>query len=150
MIKELLHSAPYAWRDQRFRYLVMGGWNTLFGYVSFVALYYALSGKIYLLLIQIAANIAAITNAFLGYKFIVFRTRGNLLREYFRFYLVYAIPTLLGMAAFYLLVAYLHQNAYLVQAAITFLTIVVSYVGHKTITFRTRTPAASNPARVVR
>ena len=39
-------------------------------------------------------------NASVSYRFLVFRTRGNYLRAYLRFYAVYAVPTAAGFILF--------------------------------------------------
>src|SRR5438445_367551 len=97
MLKRLL--ADHHSRGQLLRYLVVGGWNTLFGYSCFFLLVRlflhflpaqpALSASIAL----VFATVINVTVSFLGYKWFVFRTRGNYLREYRRSLLVY-LPSL--------------------------------------------------------
>jgi putative flippase GtrA len=82
------------------RYLIVGGWNTLFGYLSFATLYYFFSPVVHYMLIMVMSTVINITNAFVFYKFLVFRTRGNYLREYLRFYAVYAVPIAAGFIPF--------------------------------------------------
>jgi putative flippase GtrA len=122
--------------SQPLRYLVVGGWNTLFGYVSFASLYYIFSPVIHYLLIMVMSTVINITNAYLFYKFLVFRTRGDYLREYLRFYAVYAVPIASSFILFPLAIEVMGMNPYLAQAGIVGLTIVVSYLGHKHISFR--------------
>ena len=66
------------------RYLLAGGWNTVFGVGLYTAVYelWGTSGNY--LFWAVLVNILAITNAFLCYKFFVFRTKGNFLREYLK------------------------------------------------------------------
>ena len=59
------------------RYMLIGGWNTLFGIGAYAILYKLLHARVNYLLLLIPANILAITNAYLGYKFVVFRTKGD-------------------------------------------------------------------------
>ena len=56
------------------RYLVVGAWNTFFGIAVYAALYQALHSRVNYLVLMIPANILAITNAYLCYKFFVFKT----------------------------------------------------------------------------
>jgi putative flippase GtrA len=92
MLKRLF---PDHSRGQLRRYLVVGVWNTLFGYGCFflmVRLLLHLVPAQPALTASIATVLATIINvtvSFLGYKWFVFRTRGNYLREYRRSMLVY-------------------------------------------------------------
>ncbi|MEI7947326.1 MAG: GtrA family protein, partial [bacterium] len=74
---------------QPLRYLAVGGWNTVFGAFIYAALHYFLNTRVHYLVLVIPATVIALTNAFLCYKYIVFHTRGNGWKEYFKCYLVY-------------------------------------------------------------
>lgn len=128
--------------SQPVRYLVVGGWNTLFGYLSFATLYYLFSPFVHYMLIMVVSTVINITNAYVFYKILVFRTRGNYLREYLRFYAVYAVPIAAGFILFPLAIEVLRMNPYVAQAGIMVLTIVVSYLGHKHISFRPAAPGS--------
>jgi len=121
---------------QELRYLVAGGWNTLFGYSSFALLYYLFAGRVHYAVIMVASTIINVTMAYVSYKVFVFRTPGNYLREYLRFYAVYAVPIGLGFVLLPLLVETTHLNMYLAQAIVTLITVVISYLGHKHVSFR--------------
>ena len=71
------------------RYLLAGGWNTVFGYATSVGLYALLADMLHITLIAGIASIVSITMSFLTYKIFVFKTSGNWLIEYGRSYLVY-------------------------------------------------------------
>jgi putative flippase GtrA len=96
-------------RGQFARYLCVGVFNTLFGYLSFAAILTLLNAVLparFLYLTVIAASISAvplnITVAYFTYKFFVFRTKGNYLREWLRCFAVYGtsmIPSLLALSA---------------------------------------------------
>ena len=79
----------YKKHQEKIDYLLVGGWNTIFGYLVFVLLYYLFSSKIHYILLFILSNILSITNAYIGNKVFVFKTQGNYIREYLRFYVVY-------------------------------------------------------------
>jgi len=128
-----------------FRYLVVGGLNTLFGYGLFAALNYWLTGRIPYpyMIANVLANVVAISFAFVGYKYFVFRTKGNLLREYLRTYLVYGTSMLLGLALLPVLVFALgfliHRPnlvPYVAQGIGTLLVVTTSFFGHKKYSFR--------------
>ena len=130
------HILRRPWESQKLRYLATGGFNTLAGYGEFALLYYLMTPALPYAVPWLLANILGITTSFLTYKFFVFRTHGRYLREYLRFYVVYGIPALPGLGLFALGVGKLHWNAYAVHAVIMFLTVIVSYFGHKHFSFR--------------
>lgn len=121
---------------QSLRYLMAGGWNTVFGYSVGVGLYTALSHELHVAVIAAIANIFAITMSFLTYKLFVFKTTGNWLSEYGRSYLVYGSMALLSIALLWVLVDYLGIDIWYAQALVIILTVGVSYLGHKFFTFR--------------
>lgn len=119
------------------RFLVAGGWNTAFGYASLALLYYLFSNKIHYLFLMVFAAILSITNAYICHKFFVFKTKGNYVKEYLRYYAVYSVPIGMGFVFFPLCIEILKMNFYVTQALLTFVTIIISYFGHKHISFRT-------------
>ena len=131
MIKEVIKKYR-----TKITYLIVGGWNTLFGYASFTILYFYLSKSINSTVILTISYVLSITNAFIGYKAFVFRTRGNVLREYLRFYVVYGGAYVANLILLPLLMGVLFLNAYIAQALIVFLTVISSYVFHKRFTFK--------------
>ena len=123
---------------QEVRYIVAGGWNTVFGYGCFAVLYYLLGGRTPDSFIIVLSSIIAISGAFLVYKLFVFRTHGNWLREYLRSYLVYGGGTLINLVMFPLLKGWLGMNPYAAQAVILVVTVVSSYIAHNRFTFARR------------
>lgn len=127
------------------RYLLVGGFNTCFGYGLFVAFNYLFRGiGIYgSEIASLLSNVIAITVAFLGYKWFVFRTRGHYLREWLRCLSVYGTSMAFALIMLPPLTLVLRhwfgrsQMASNVAAAIlTVITVVASYFGHKHFSFR--------------
>jgi len=116
-------------------YLIVGGWNTLFGYASFSIIYFFLSQRLNPTVILTISYVLSITNAFIGYKVFVFRTRGNVLREYLRFYVVYGGAYVANLILLPVLMRALLLNVYIAQGLIVFLTVITSYIFHKRFTF---------------
>ena len=112
-------------------------WNTAFGYATLALLYYLFSDEIQYLFLIAFATIVNITNAYICHKFFVFKTKGNYLREYLRYYVVYSIPIGMSFFLFPFCIEVLRMNFYVTQAIITFLTVIISYFGHKHVSFRT-------------
>lgn len=127
------------------RYILVGAFNTGFGYGLFVALNYLFRrlGVYGSEIASLLANIIAITVAFLGYKWFVFRTHGNYLREWLRCISVYGTSMIFSLVMLPPLTLLLRrwfgstQTASNIAAAIlTFVTVVASYFGHKHFSFR--------------
>lgn len=130
---------------QVLRYLVVGAVNTLFGYGCFAVLNFVLTDNVpYAYMVANAgANVISITFSFLGYKWFVFRTKGNYLREYLRTYVVYGTSALIGFALLPVLVAlvgmFLKDEKlvpYVAQAFVIPLVVLTSFIGHKKFSFR--------------
>lgn len=127
------------------RYLLVGGFNTVFGYGLFALLNWLFSGlgSWSYMYAAVVSNLIAITVAFLGYKWFVFRTRGNYLMEWIRCLGVYGSSMLIGLAGLAILTPILRRSlhhperaSYLAAAIMTVVTIVFSFLGHKNISFR--------------
>jgi putative flippase GtrA len=129
------------------RYLIVGVWNTCFGYGVYALLTYwltSLIASVYVvaMVASVLGNILAITMSFLCYKVWVFRTQGHFWREYFRCYLVYGTTALIGFALLpvliFILNLFITQTVYvpyIAGALLTGGTVVVSFFGHQKFTF---------------
>ncbi|HWA93859.1 MAG TPA: GtrA family protein [Terracidiphilus sp.] len=130
---------------QFLRYLFVGGFNTVFGYGLFALLNWVFTGygSYSYMYAAVLANLLAITVSYLGYKWFVFRTRGNYLIEWLRCLGVYGSSMLISLAGLPILVPVLRhllgrpeQASYIAAAIMTLVTVVFSFVGHKNISFR--------------
>lgn len=119
------------------RYVVVGGVNTLFGYLLTVFLFYLLVNKIEIIIILVISNILSISFSFLTYKLFVFKTLGNWVKEYARCYLVYGGISVVGISLTWLFLDIFHINIWIAQAISILIAIIFSYHGHKKFTFRT-------------
>ncbi|HWR58819.1 MAG TPA: GtrA family protein [Thermodesulfovibrionales bacterium] len=122
--------------SQLSRFLITGGWNTIFSYISLALMYYFFSNRIHYLVIMVLATIINITNAFICHKFFVFKTKGNYLREYLRYYVVYSVPIGISLISFPFCIEILKINFYVTQALLTLITVIISYFGHKHVSFK--------------
>ena len=117
-------------------YLAAGGWNTVFGLGLYWLAYRLFGERVHYMVIAVAVNVLAITNAFLCYKLIVFRTKGNWLREYVKCWIVYGGGALVSMALMWLMVGLSGLNPVLANFIGTFIVVIASYFGHKFFSFR--------------
>lgn len=122
--------------QEQISYLITGGWNTLFGYLSFAGLYFIFKHRLHYIPLLVISYIISITNAYLCYKFFVFKTKGNFWLEYLRFYVVYGASFLINMVLLPLFIEVLKTNLLVAQAIITIFTVIISYAGHKYFSFR--------------
>jgi putative flippase GtrA len=147
---------PNKSRRQFLRYIVVGGWNTVFGYATFAGSYYGLhryavpTSNVYWQVVtaQIIATPINFTASYLCYKFLVFKTRGNYLREWLKSIAVYVSSLLPGLVLLPLLVKALlfipqfHESApYLANAVLMSVVVIYSFLGHKHVTFKVPTEA---------
>jgi putative flippase GtrA len=135
------------------RYLLVGIWNTAFGYAlyaGFTALLARYVARSYMPALLLS-NLVSITVSFLGYKWFVFKTQGNYFREWCRCVSVYGGGLLISFLTLPLLVYFFRnilgfsrQAPYLAGALLTCVTALISFFGHKHISFRERRDAGSS------
>jgi putative flippase GtrA len=151
LIKRLTQHIP---PGQMMRYLIVGVCNTLFGYGCFFLLVriflHVLSTRPSLTasIASVVATVINVTVSFLGYKWFVFRTKGNYWREYSRSMFVYLPSLVLNAVAIAPLTEALRlmpslktKAPYVAGAALAVITVVASFFGHKHISFKTKTEA---------
>lgn len=117
------------------KYLVVGGWNTLFGYLAFLLVYKYLSEYLPSYVVIGISYVFSITNAYLCYRYFVFKSTGNWLREYLRFYVVYGGGYVINILLYPIFMSYLMGNHYLVQGLITVILVLFSYFFHSVYSF---------------
>jgi len=132
-------------RGQFFSYLVVGGFNTLFGFGVYALLTAVLQKRFPhgYIVANLLASFISITFSYLGYKWFVFKTKGNYLREWLRAVAVYSSAILIGTALLPVFVfcirrtsGFDHAAPYLAGALLTGFTAVYSFLGHKNFSFR--------------
>ncbi len=118
------------------RFLVVGAWNFVVGYLVFAGLYWLFSGAWPDWAIVVVSNVVGITNAFVSHRWITYRSRGVWWREYLRFYVVYGGQALMNVALIYVFVTCAGWNGYAVQFVILVVLTILSYWLHKVYSFR--------------
>jgi putative flippase GtrA len=185
-LQRLVHLFP---GGQVVRYLCVGVFNTLFGYISFVVILTLLNAVLPTRLLYLTVILASvlsmplnITVAYLCYKFFVFRTKGNYLGEWLKCFAVYGTGMIPGLVALSALTRFLQSiihghsallhvflsaierhlssrsvallqhlatskvmAGYIAGAIVIGVSTIYSFIAHKTITFRTKEAASTNP-----
>lgn len=128
------------------RYLLVGAWNTLFGFGSYAYFTAILSPMIphSYIFASVISSLLNISVSYLGYKWFVFKTKGNYLREWIRCVGVYSGGILFGVVALPVLVSVIRRNTrffvqapYIAGALLTAFMVVYSFVVHRKFSFRT-------------
>jgi putative flippase GtrA len=145
--------------SELFRYLTVGACNTAFGfgcYAFFTLLLTQMFSYGYVLA-SLLANLLSITFAFLGYKWFIFKTHGNYLKEWIRCLGVYASSMILSVTALPLVVSIIRRepghdrSAPYIAGAIVFVfsvlvsSVVFSFFGQPPISFADRRHATHTP-----
>lgn len=132
VIKHLRQIFPKIWSVRFFRFIFIGGVNTLFGYSVYSLL----------ILLNIHYAIASLVSTILGILFnfnttgkIVFRTNNSKL--IFKFFGVYGITYIFNLA-FLKIFNTLHVNMVIAGAILVLPIAILSYVLNKTFVFRTK------------
>jgi len=124
--------------NQKVRYLITGAYNTAFGYLIFVLVFYYFSSTVnHYFLLGICHLIGTINN-FFSYSTFVFKTKVTALRNYMKFNLVYLLIFLFNVIMFTLLTKVMDWNLYFSQALIVALIAVVGYILNKYFSFSNR------------
>ena len=127
------------------RYLLVGAWNTLFGYGTF-ALFTAVLNPIVphsYIWASLLSSLLNITVAYFGYKWFVFKTKCNYLREWMRCVAVYSGGIIFALLALPALVVLIRHNTrffaqapYIAGAFLMVVVVVYNFFGHKKFSFR--------------
>lgn len=121
---------------EKVRFVLVGGFNTIFGFSFFALLYSFLYKDTHYLIILILSNFVSIMVAFFMLKFFVFKTKCNYLGELFRCFITYLTIFFLNSGLLYLLVDLFNQHVIISQFFITIAIVILSYMGHKHFSFK--------------
>ncbi len=126
--------------DQRVRFVLVGGINTVLGYALFALLVTVAGRSIgYLGSLYISYAIAIVA-AFVMHRRFTFRVHatGRVAVDFLRFCSVYVVSLSINTVALPLLVEVVHWHPLVAQAGIVMVTTLVSYFGHRFFSFRRR------------
>jgi putative flippase GtrA len=127
------------WRlPRKLRFLLAGGYNTVFGYLVFGALFFALGKTISYLLIALLAHLISLVNAFVVHRRLVFRSTGQWRASFIRFNLSQLSSLAFGMTCLYALVEFGRIKPLAAQALAMMITVPLTYLLHRRFSFGDR------------
>lgn len=124
------------------RFLLVGGFNTIFGYACFVGLQQTVGQRTHYLVVLLIAHVLSVLLAFVLYRILVFRVTGRILGDLWRFWSVYLVALAINLVALPLLVELGKLPVVLAQALVLVGTVCLSFVAHGRFSFhRPQSPA---------
>jgi len=130
------------------RFVVVGIWNTIFGYGVYVALdclferVFASRAAAYLSA-AVLSNILAIANAYVFHKYVTFRSSARgwaMVPEFLRFFSTYLVSIFAGLVALPVFVEVVGIDPKIAGALVIPVTTLVSWLGHSRYSFRKSDP----------
>jgi putative flippase GtrA len=121
--------------DDRLRFLLAGGWNTVFGFVVFSALHALLHEHLAPWAIILASYAIALPQSFAVQKHLVFRSDGSARRQWRRFAAASTLIFAANLVLVPLVIATTGWHAVAVQAGFVAATTLASYLAHRHYSF---------------
>jgi putative flippase GtrA len=134
--------ALIARHETKLRFIMVGGFNTLFGLAAYPVLFFVLKPlHLHYLVVLVLAYCVCIVFSFSTIKLLVFRTKGQQGREFGRFVTFNVLYLLLNLLALPVLVEFLGLSPVWGQMMFATLLVVSSYFWHSHITFSRQHPS---------
>lgn len=121
---------------QKLRFLLVGGFNTIFSYLLFAIMVAGIKISYQLALIIgyiVSTNVSIFTQ-----KYYVFRSLGNLRAEYIKAWSVYLLVLLINYVAMYIMVDVCLIDELVAQALYVFFIAIFLYAAHSYFSFSRR------------
>lgn len=119
---------------EKIRFLLVGGYNTVFSYFLYVLLvYFGVNAQISLLISFAVSSV----NSYLTQKFYVFLTKGNYLDEYLKCLTTWLGSYVLNAVLLFVFMHFFNLNAYIGELIVLILLTVYSFVALKYFAFKT-------------
>jgi putative flippase GtrA len=133
--------------DERVRFVLIGGINTVVGYALYALLYLSAGRFIGYLGALYISYVIAIGIAFVLHRRFTFRVSGtgNVFVDLVRFAAVYVVSLIVNTLLLPVLIELGHVQPLVAQAAIVIVTTLISYFGHKLFSFRRHKATGSEP-----
>ena len=130
--------------NTKIKFVLVGVWNTIFGFIAFVALYKLFSNFLKIdyfayTSAQILSTILSIFNAYIGHRHITFNStkKGkHMIIEFLKFSTTYVVLFLLGLILMPFFVEVLKVKPILASVFLNVIIISTSYFGHSRFSFK--------------
>ena len=125
------------WRlPQKYRFLLAGGYNTVFGYLVFSGLYLLVGQQVHYLIVAVLAHGIAVISAFIVHRVLVFRSSEPWLGSFLRFNASQLATLGFGIIGLYALITYGRLRPLVAQAIVTTASVLLTYLLHSRFSFR--------------
>ena len=121
-------------KDQRIRFLIVGGINTCLGYSMYAFLVYSTNGRY--LLANVLTTLVCTSISYILYKYFTFKKHEKSIPEVFRFIGVYLVSFIMSNIVLLLLIECMAYSPYLAGAINLVNTTLISWFGHKYFSFK--------------
>lgn len=122
--------------NQKFRFLLVGGFNTVFGYSAFAANFWIFGNTLGYVGCLVTSHLIASTLAYYLFSRIVFKDGNKGFSSFLKFQSAYIVPLISNAVALPLMVEGLRLNVYFAQAGFAACWVIASFFVHKYFTFR--------------
>jgi putative flippase GtrA len=129
-----------AWLNEKVRYILIGAFNTFFGYSFFAGLWILGGHSLHYIVVLTISHIISVTNAFFCYRIWVFRKKDGIGGDFVRFNMVYLGAFTFNILVLPVLVEVIHFHPLVAQALVMIVTVVASYLLHRRFSFRLNKP----------
>ena len=123
---------------EKLRFVLVGGYNTVFGYLLFVCFVFLLTEK-YSQIALLASYLLGSINSYLTQKYYVFATKNVSFKEYLQCVMTWMGSYVINAVLLYVLVDVLHFNVYAMQVLCLIICAVFNYVFLKHFVFCKKT-----------
>lgn len=121
---------------EKWRFILIGGYNTVFSYLLFCLLALSLGKHFHYLLILAITHFISVSNSFLSFKFLVFFSKKNPFHEYIKVNIVYLGYLIANAFLLYLFKDIFHTPILLAQLICVLTLVILVYFSHKYFSFK--------------
>lgn len=123
-------------KEKNISFLLVGGFNTIFGYLSSLIIYYYLNIYFNIIIIGVIINFVNISFSFFTYKIFVFKnSQQNWIIQYLKSFMTYGFITLVNISLMAFMVEFLAVKFWIVATILTIASPLLLYLLHNNFTF---------------
>lgn len=122
--------------NKKIRYVLVGGFNTAFGYIVFYSNYIVLSKYINYILIVLLSHLISAIVAFILYRHFVFKNHNPIIPSFLKFNLSLTSQLILNLGITIFLVELAHIRVEISQFISVILSAIFGYFAHNHFSFR--------------